>query len=155
MQKYFENQINEIRKHTDRHIVVRPHPRNSFIIDTKKFKNISLQYPIRDRATYDDTDFDKTLICILCGNMVYNYNDVKPESYLYALLKDDNPDDSIEDMTQEWFQKLENKEFVSIRKEFSREGKLAACELAHEITKKDFILANRFLIELNKILFSK
>ena len=31
----------------------------------------------------------------------------------------------------------------------------AACELAHEITKKDFILANRFLIELNKILFYK
>ena len=61
MQKYFENQINEIRAHTDRHIIVRPHPRNSFIIDTKKFKNISLQYPIRDRATYDDTDFEKIL----------------------------------------------------------------------------------------------
>tara|TARA_B100000123_G_scaffold255151_1_gene217360 strand:- start:259 stop:1131 length:873 start_codon:yes stop_codon:yes gene_type:complete len=61
IQKYFENQINEIRTHTDKHIVVRPHPRNSFIIDTNKFKNISLQYPIRDRATYDDTDFEKIL----------------------------------------------------------------------------------------------
>jgi uncharacterized protein YjbI with pentapeptide repeats len=35
------------------------------------------------------------------------------------------------------------------------EGKLAACELAHEITKKDFILADKFLIELNKIIFRK
>ena len=101
------------------------------------------------------TDFDKTLICILCGNMVYNYNDVSPASYLYALLKDKQSSGSIEKITQEWFQKLENKEFVSIRKEFSREGKIAACELAHEITKKDFILANRFLIELNKIIFNK
>ena len=116
---------------------------------------MSPEQVVKFLAQKNITDFDKTLICILCGNMVYNYNDVKPESYLYALLKDDNPDDNIEDITQEWFQKLESKEFVSIRKEFSREGKLAACELAHEITKKDFILANRFLIELNKILFTK
>ena len=61
MQKWFEDQIVQIRKYTDRHIIVRPHPRNSFIVDTKKFANISLQQPIRDRATYDDTDFDKVL----------------------------------------------------------------------------------------------
>ena len=101
------------------------------------------------------TDFDKTLICILCGNMVHNYNDIRPEAFLYYLIRSNNPKANVENMVKEWFEKISNQDFVSIRKEFSREGTLAACELAHEITKKDFILANRFLIELNKIIFSK
>jgi|MDSV01.1.fsa_nt_gb hypothetical protein len=116
---------------------------------------MSPEQVVKFLAQKNITDFDKTLICILCGNMVYDYNDVSPESYLYALLKDNNPDENIETMTRKWFQKLENKDFISIRREFSKEGKLAACELAHEITKKDFIIANKFLIELNKIIFRK
>lgn len=116
---------------------------------------MSPEQVVKFLAQKNITDFDKTLICILCGNMVYDYNDVRPESYLYALLKDNNPDENIETMTRKWFQKLENKDFISIRREFSKAGKLAACELAHEITKKDFILANKFLIELNKIIFRK
>ena len=77
---------------------------------------MSPEQVVKFLAQKNITDLDKTLICDTCGNMVYNYNDVKPGSYLYALLKDNKPDESIENMTQEWFQKIENKDFVSIRK---------------------------------------
>ena len=61
MNRWFENQITEIRKHTDRHIELRPHPRNSIIFDVKKFKNVSIRYPVMDRTTIDDTDFKNVL----------------------------------------------------------------------------------------------
>ncbi len=56
MSKWFENQITEIRKHTDKPIVIRPHPRNHVAIDTTKYKNVRIVGPKRDRNTYDDTD---------------------------------------------------------------------------------------------------
>ena len=61
MNLWFEQQINEIRKHTDRPIIVRPHPRNPIGLDTKRWKNVSYKIPQRDYNTIDDTDFKETL----------------------------------------------------------------------------------------------
>ena len=61
MYKWFEQQITEIRKYSDRPIVVRPHPRNHMNIDTTKFKNVKVIAPIKDQNTYDDTDFNQKL----------------------------------------------------------------------------------------------
>ena len=61
MDKWFENQIQEIRKHTDRAIEIRPHPRNPIGLNIKKYSNVNVKYPIMDKATIDDTDFKKTL----------------------------------------------------------------------------------------------
>jgi len=56
MSKWFDQQIIEIRKYTDKPIVIRPHPRNHVVIDTTKYKNVKIVGPKRDRKTYDDTD---------------------------------------------------------------------------------------------------
>ena len=56
MSKWFAQQIKEIRNHTDRPIVIRPHPRNHVSIDTTKYKDVKIVGPKRDRNTYDDTD---------------------------------------------------------------------------------------------------
>ena len=56
MSEWFEQQIIEIRKHTDKQIVIRPHPRNQVAIDTTKYKNVKIVRPNRDNKTYDDTD---------------------------------------------------------------------------------------------------
>ncbi len=61
MDKWFENQINEIRKHTDKLIEIRPHPRNLIRFNAKKYSNVRIKHPIMDRATIDDTDFKKSL----------------------------------------------------------------------------------------------
>jgi len=61
MNVWFEQQINEIRKYTDRPILVRPHPRNPIGLDTTKWKNVSYNQPQRDHMTIDDTDFNKKL----------------------------------------------------------------------------------------------
>ena len=61
MNLWFEQQINEIRKHTDRPIVIRPHPRNPTGFDISKWKNVTKVLPQRDHNTVDDTDFKETL----------------------------------------------------------------------------------------------
>jgi len=61
MNLWFEQQINEIRKYTNRPILVRPHPRNPVGLDIKKWKNVSYKPPQRDYNTIDDTDFKETL----------------------------------------------------------------------------------------------
>lgn len=61
MNVWFEQQINEIRKHTTRPIQIRPHPRNPVGFDLTKYKNVSMARPIMDRNTIDDTNFKDTL----------------------------------------------------------------------------------------------
>ena len=61
MSKWFDQQITEIRKYTDRSIVIRPHPRNHIAIDTAKYKNVKIVGPKRDKNTYDDTDLAERL----------------------------------------------------------------------------------------------
>ena len=60
MYKWFEQQITEIRKYSDRPIVVRPHPRDHINIDTTKFKNVKVIAPIKNQNT-DDTNFNEIL----------------------------------------------------------------------------------------------
>ena len=60
MQKWFEQQIIEIRKYSDRPIVIRPHPRDHINIDTTKFKNVKVIAPIKNQNT-DDTNFNEIL----------------------------------------------------------------------------------------------
>ena len=61
MSKWFDQQITEIRKYTDKPIVIRPHPRNHVQIDITKYKNVRIVGPRRDRTTYDDTDLAERL----------------------------------------------------------------------------------------------
>ena len=56
MSAWFEQNIKEIRKYTDKPIIIRPHPRNHVAIDTSKYKDVKMVGPRRDRNTYDDTD---------------------------------------------------------------------------------------------------
>ena len=61
IQTWCEEQIRIIRKYCDKPIVIRPHPRNTFQFDEKKYKHVRLNLPKRDWTTYDDTDFKKVL----------------------------------------------------------------------------------------------
>jgi len=59
MTKWIEEQIQKIREHTEKPIVIRPHPRHRVAIDTTKFRNVKIIGPKRDHNTYDDTDLNK------------------------------------------------------------------------------------------------
>jgi len=61
MSVWIQQQIQDIRKYTDKPILVRPHPRNQFDFDEKQFTNVKIKKPNRDYNTYDDTDFKKVL----------------------------------------------------------------------------------------------
>jgi len=61
MNVWFEQQINEIRKHTTRPIQIRSHPRNPVGFDFAKYKHVSLAPPVMDSNTIDDTNFKDTL----------------------------------------------------------------------------------------------
>jgi hypothetical protein len=61
MRTWFESQVQQIRKYTDRPIQIRPHPRNNIGFDVKKFKNVTLKNPVIDTSKIDDTDFKDTL----------------------------------------------------------------------------------------------
>jgi hypothetical protein len=59
--KWVEQQIKTIRQYCDKPIVIRPHPRNTFAFDEKKYKHVRINNPKRDWNTYDDTDFKRIL----------------------------------------------------------------------------------------------
>jgi hypothetical protein len=61
MTTWFDQQITQIRKHTDKPIVIRPHPRNGVSLNPKKYQNVKIVTPQRDRRTYDDTDLAERL----------------------------------------------------------------------------------------------
>ena len=61
LNSWVEQQIKIIRKYCDNPIVVRPHPRNPFNFDEKKYPHVRVNLPKRDHSTYDDTDFKKIL----------------------------------------------------------------------------------------------
>lgn len=61
MRTWFESQVQQIRKYTDRPIQIRPHPRNNVGFDVKKYKNVTLKNPVIDTSKIDDTDFKDTL----------------------------------------------------------------------------------------------
>jgi hypothetical protein len=61
MNVWFEQQINEIRKHTTRPIQIRSHPRNPINFNFAKYKDVGLAPPVMDSNTIDDTNFKDTL----------------------------------------------------------------------------------------------
>ena len=61
MTTWFDQQITQIRKHTDKPLVIRPHPRNGVSLNAKKYQNVKIVTPQRDRRTYDDTDLAERL----------------------------------------------------------------------------------------------
>ena len=52
--------IEEIRQHTNREIIVRPHPRCPITGIEFEFPNVKVQEPVKVPNTYDDFDFDLT-----------------------------------------------------------------------------------------------
>ena len=53
MVQWFKNQINEIRKQTDKPIIIRPHPRNAIGgFKTKDWPNVKVVFPQLDWKTY-------------------------------------------------------------------------------------------------------
>lgn len=58
MNAWLLQQITDIRKHTDKNIIIRPHPRNMISV---KMAGVQTQIPRKNPATYDDTDFVKQL----------------------------------------------------------------------------------------------
>lgn len=61
MSQWFDQQITEIRKYTNKPIVIRPHPREHIRLDVSKYNNVKIVGPMRDIKTYDDTDLAERL----------------------------------------------------------------------------------------------
>jgi hypothetical protein len=59
------NLVKEIKSHTDRHIVVRPHPRSSLPLQNQDFTVI---YPQRVHDSYDEFDIDYNYHCVINHN---------------------------------------------------------------------------------------
>lgn len=55
--KWLADVVNQIRTYTDRHIVIRPHPRCPILITETEFKNVSKDIPKKINGTYDDYNF--------------------------------------------------------------------------------------------------
>ena len=58
MNAWLLEQVSQIKKHSDKNIIIRPHPRNMISI---KMAGVQTQIPRRNPNTYDDTDFVKQL----------------------------------------------------------------------------------------------
>ena len=56
LSQWFTETIKEIRKYSDRKIVIRPHPRCPITPVENQFKNVIKQMPIKRAGTYDDYD---------------------------------------------------------------------------------------------------
>lgn len=66
IEDWLDQEITKIRKHTQRKIMIRPHPRspvNPAIIRDLNFrhKNVELNYPVRLAQTYDEFDYETVL----------------------------------------------------------------------------------------------
>jgi hypothetical protein len=65
MVDWVKDTINEIKKYTDRQILVRPHPRHQF---TLAYQRVIMQYPKAVSFTYDEFNFDPNYHCIVNFN---------------------------------------------------------------------------------------
>jgi hypothetical protein len=62
---WLDQKISEIRKFSDRSIIVRPHPRNPFNHQSRYYV---VQHPRRRQGTYDDFDVDYNFHCVINHN---------------------------------------------------------------------------------------
>jgi hypothetical protein len=58
LERWLHNTIMEIRKHSKRPIVIRPHPRCPIKDTFKMFGNVTVQNPVQIDGTYDDFNLD-------------------------------------------------------------------------------------------------
>ena len=58
LERWLHNTIMEIRKHSQRPIVIRPHPRCPVGNNFKMFGDVSIQNPVQIDGTYDDFNLD-------------------------------------------------------------------------------------------------
>jgi len=68
MDSWTSSIINELRKHTDRKIYIRPHPRSPMIGIEHEFVNVVRQVPQQVKGTYDDFDIDYNYHCVINHN---------------------------------------------------------------------------------------
>lgn len=64
--------IDELRKYTDREIIIRPHPRSPMEGIEHEFKKVTRQQPRHMQGTYDNFDIDYNFHCVI------NYNSGPP-----------------------------------------------------------------------------
>jgi len=65
MESWSKSKISELRQHTDRPIIVRPHPRSPFLLS---IQGATLEKPIRVPNTYDDFNIDYDYHCVINHN---------------------------------------------------------------------------------------
>jgi hypothetical protein len=65
MSTWVKNTVAEIKKYTDRLIVIRPHPRSPIVINAP---GVLVQYPKLINNTYDDFDIDYNYHCVVNFN---------------------------------------------------------------------------------------
>lgn len=63
--QWLDQTIQEIRKFSDREIVIRPHPRSSLHFSQK---NVKIEIPKKINTTYDDFDIDYSYHCVINHN---------------------------------------------------------------------------------------
>ena len=61
--KWIQLQVEQLRKYTDRKIVIRPHPRSP--VNVADYKNCTVQVPSRVPNTYDSFDFSTGYYCVV------------------------------------------------------------------------------------------
>jgi hypothetical protein len=65
MSDWVKQTVRQIRKHSDRKIIVRPHPRGLFKLDDT---SVEIQLPQKKPNTYDDFDIDYSYHCVINHN---------------------------------------------------------------------------------------
>jgi hypothetical protein len=65
MDQWIANTVNKIRSHTDRKIILRPHPRAIF---RKNIPGVEIETPKKIPNTYDDFDIDYDYHCVVNHN---------------------------------------------------------------------------------------
>jgi hypothetical protein len=116
---WLENLVTTIRKHTDRPIIFRPHPRDCQWVSKIKDKEIILRYPRQLAGTYDDFNFEETLSeawCIVnpCSNTgilsiingVPSFVDKDSLAYPVANIDYSTLESPIQPDRSKWFQKI-------------------------------------------------
>lgn len=59
--EWLRSTIDDLKKHSDRPIIFRPHPRDWQWVSNFSYKNVRIRIPKKIQNTYDDFDFDEDL----------------------------------------------------------------------------------------------
>lgn len=112
MTNWVKEMVSKLRAHTDRKIIVRPHPRSPFRVD---LPNVTTVMPQKIQGTYDDFNIDYNFHCVINHNSgpavqaaINGTPIICDRSSLAGILSDSIP--NIENVSlpdrEEWFLKL-------------------------------------------------